>query len=219
MHFILSTNLTEILYTFTCVASGLGEPLTPLQLLWINLVTDVFPELALAAQPPESDVLARPPRDPARPMFTRSDLLRVGGEGVVMTIGALGAYLITARRAGPGPRAGTVGFTTITLVQLLHAISARSETHTIFDRETLARNQWLPVALGGTALAQLLASFVPALHSLLGTVPMSGVDWTTALSGAVGPFLVNELVKRIRRQPAYLSADRTLPALAAASQP
>ena len=73
-HFILATNLGEILYTFAATA-GAGAPLTPMQLLWINLLTDIAPEIALAMEPPESDVLQRPPRDNAQPMFgaTTSD--------------------------------------------------------------------------------------------------------------------------------------------------
>jgi Ca2+-transporting ATPase len=195
VHFILSTNLGEILYTFTCVASGLGDPLTPMQLLWINLLTDVFPELALAAQPPESDVMSRPPRDPARPMFTRNDLLRIGLEGTVITGGALAAYIWAFRRSGPGAHAGTVGFTALTLAQLLHAWSARSETHTIFDKTRLAQNQWLPIAVGGTMLLQVVANLVPGIRRVLGTVPLTPIDWIVALTAAIGPFLVNELIK------------------------
>ena len=205
VHFILATNLTEIAYTFTCVAAGLGQPLSPLQLLWINLITDVFPELALAAQPAESDVLSRPARDPARPMFTRQDLVRVGGEGLVMTLGALAAYLTTMRRAGPGPLASTVGFTTVTLVQLLHAISARSETHSVFDREPFARNRYLPLALGGSAVAQVLVNVLPGARGLLGLLPMGPADWLTALAAATGPFVINELIKQVMRT--RLAAD------------
>jgi Ca2+-transporting ATPase len=195
VHFILSTNLGEILYTFTCVASGLGDPLTPMQLLWINLLTDVFPELALAVQPPETDVMARPPRDPARAMFTRNDLSRIGLEGTVITAGALGAYLWARSRSGPGAHAGTVGFTSLTLAQLLHAWSTRSETHTIFDREHLASNKWLPIAVGGTMVLQVLANLVPGLRRLLGTVPLSPADWGVSLTAAIIPFLINELTK------------------------
>jgi len=208
VHFILSTNLGEIMYTFTCVASGLGDPLTPMQLLWINLLTDVFPELALAVQPPESDVMARPPRDPARPMFTPNDLLRIGWEGTVITGGALTAYLWARRANGPGPHAGTVGFTALTLAQLLHAWSTRSETHTIFDRTSLAQNKWLPIAVGGTMVLQVLANLVPGIRRLLGTVPLTPVDWGVALACAIGPFLINELTKlALRPTPIVVTGD------------
>jgi Ca2+-transporting ATPase len=202
VHFILSTNLGEIMYTFTCVAGGLGDPLTPMQLLWINLLTDVFPELALAVQPPENDVMARPPRDPARPMFTQNDLWRIGLEGTVITGGALAAYLWARARSGPGPHAGTVGFTALTLAQLLHAWSTRSETHTIFDSTKLAQNKWLPIAVGGTMLLQVLANLVPGIRRLLGTVPLTPIDWAVALAAAIGPFLINELTKLALRPAA-----------------
>ena len=65
LHYLLSTNMSEIMVTSVAMAAGLGEPLTPMQLLWINLVSDIFPGLALALEPPEPDVLLRPPRDPA----------------------------------------------------------------------------------------------------------------------------------------------------------
>ena len=90
VRFILSTNLSEILLTFLSVAAGFGESLSPMQLLWINLVSDVFPELALALQPGEKDILERPPRDPAAKMFSRSELRRIATEGGLLTLGALG---------------------------------------------------------------------------------------------------------------------------------
>jgi Ca2+-transporting ATPase len=199
VRFILSTNLGEILYTFTCVAAGLGEPLSPMQLLWINLLTDVLPELALAVQPPEADVLDRQPRDPARPMFTRTDLARIGVEGGVITAGALGAYLWSRARSGGGAHANSVGFTALTLAQLMHAWSARSEVHTIFDREQIARNRWLPLAVGGTMLLQVAANLTPPLRTLLGTIRLSAGDWATVAVAAIVPFIANETIKLAQR--------------------
>jgi Ca2+-transporting ATPase len=105
------------------------------------------------------------------------------------------------RRAGPGPLASTVGFTTVTLVQLFHAVSARSETHSVFDREPFARNRYLPLALGGSALAQVLVNVLPGARRLLGLVPMGPVDWLTAVLAAAGPFVVNELIKTLLHGP------------------
>ena len=83
VHFFLATNLSEIMLTFTAIAVGLGSPLTAAQLLWINLISDIFPGLALAMEAPEPDILERPPRDPQRPIFTGPRLqengLRVRG--------------------------------------------------------------------------------------------------------------------------------------------
>ncbi len=199
VHFILATNSSELLFTIISVATGVGEPLTPIQLLWINLLTDIFPELALATQPPEADILSRPPRDPHRPMFTKDDMLRIGIEGAAITAGAFGAYMTSVRRGGVGPRARSVAFTTLMFAQLLHAFSVRSETHGIFEREPIATNRWLPIATGGTALVQLVMSLVPSLQRLLGVVPLTVGEWGTVALGSVGPFLFNEASKRFRR--------------------
>lgn len=193
VHFILATNLGEIIYTLVCTA-GMGTPLSPMQLLWINLLTDVFPELALAVEPPESDLLARPPRDPQRPMFTHGELMRIGAEGTVITLGALGAYAWAASR-GRAAQAGTMGFTTLTLAQLLHAVSARSETHTIFDSTRLAKSKWMPLALGGTVALQVVGNVLPPLRAILGTVPLGVGDWGAVATAAFVPFIINESVK------------------------
>src|SRR5574341_1808662 len=71
VHFLLSTNLSEIMVMFTAIAAGLGQPLSAMQLLWINLISDIFPGLALALEPPEPDVLSRPPRSPEDRKSTR----------------------------------------------------------------------------------------------------------------------------------------------------
>ncbi len=78
VHFFLATNLSEIMLTFTAIAVGLGSPLTAAQLLWINLISDIFPGLALAMEAPEPDILERPPRDPQRPIFTGCGLQEDG---------------------------------------------------------------------------------------------------------------------------------------------
>lgn len=98
---------------------GFGEPLRATQLLWINLVTDIFPELALAQQPPEADVMERPPRPAERPMFTGRDLARIALEGMILTAGAGAAYAYGLARYGAGARAGTLAFTALTSAQLL----------------------------------------------------------------------------------------------------
>jgi Ca2+-transporting ATPase len=190
-----------------------------MQLLWINLLTDVFPELALAVEPPESDVLARAPRDPQRPMFTHGELWRIGAEGTIITCGALGAYAWAAARHGAGPIAGTMGFTTLTLAQLLHAISARSETHSVFDRTRLATSKWMPIAVGGTVAMQVAANLLPPLRAMLGTVPLGLGDWGAVLTAATIPFVINETLKlALRPPPVGADQDFSLTRLAIAPE-
>lgn len=207
VHFILATNLGEILLLSTQVALGLGTTLTPIQLLWINLLTDILPELALAAQPPEANVLGRPPRAKDLPMFTHRELGAIATEGALITSGAVGAFALTASRGGAS-RASTLAFTTLTCAQLVHAVSARSTEHTVFDvRHPLAHNRWVPLSVTGTLALQVVASLVPGARRLLGIVPLRATDWGVVALGSVLPLLANEGLKVLRR-------DRPRPALA-----
>jgi Ca2+-transporting ATPase len=215
VHFILSTNLSEILMTVTGIAAGAGETLTPMQLLWINLMTDIFPELALAVQPPEADVLRRRPRDSARPMFEGRDLVRVAIEGGILTTGPLLAAAYGRRRYGAGPQSNTLGFTVLAITQLLHVLSARSERHTLFDREPLASNRYIPMALCGGVGLQIVATLAPGLRTVLGVVPLGLADWAVAGAAAAMPLMLNETMKLVlRAEPAPL-----LPAAPAPDEP
>jgi P-type Ca2+ transporter type 2C len=203
VHFILATNLGEILLTAAQVGLGLGSTLSPMQLLWINLLTDVLPELALAAQPPESSVLARPPRPKDRPMFDRRELIGIALEGATITGGAVGAFAWSARTSRP-ERAGTVAFTALTCAQLLHAFSARSTEHTIYDaNDDVERSPWVSRSVELTAGMQVVCSLIPATRRVLGTVPLSVADWTAVGIGSLAPLLINEAIKlkRFRTGP------------------
>jgi Ca2+-transporting ATPase len=199
VRFLLATNFSEIELMLLAVALGLGQPLNAMQLLWINLVSDIFPALALALEPWEPDVMDRPPRDPARPILDRGDLLRLGRESAVITAGALASYLYALARYGPGPQAATQAFTTLTVGELLHALACRSEDHSLLDRAPLQPNPWLTVALAGSLAAQVLTVTLPPLRRLLGTTPLGPLDAVVAALGAVLPLLVNEGVKMATR--------------------
>jgi Ca2+-transporting ATPase len=196
VHFFLATNLSEIMLTFTAIAVGLGSPLTAAQLLWINLISDIFPGLALAMEAPEPDILERPPRDPARPIFTGADFKRMAFESGAITTGALGAYGYGLMRYGLGAQASTLAFQSLTTGQLLHAISCRSETHSLLSAEKLPPNPYLTMALGGSLFLQFLTMVVPGLRSLLGLALVSLLDGLVISGSALLPLLVNEATKK-----------------------
>lgn len=213
VRFILSTNTSEILLTLLSVAAGFGEGMSPMQLLWINLISDIFPELALAIQPPEDDVLDQPPRDPEAKMFSKQELRQIGVEGALLTAGALSVYGYGIRRYGLSPQAQTVSFVSLATAQLLHAFSTRSEKHNIFDDNRSARNPFIPLSVGGGIALTVLMQVIPAARRVFGSSAMPPVDWAIAAVGAAAPLLANELVKAARFSPARLSAPSELPAL------
>ena len=195
VHFILASNTSEIAVTLLATVIGAGEPLNPIQLLWINLVTDIFPELALSVELPEVDVMSRPPRDPQAPMFSRTDLQRIGVEGAPLTAATLTAYGIGLTRYGVGPRASTLAFMTITVAQLLHALSCRSERHSIFEPGACPPNRYMPLAVGGGIGLQVIATILPGLRGILGVTPLGMLDWAIVAGASVTPLLINEIAK------------------------
>ena len=200
LHFLLSTNLSEIIVTLGAISGGIGQPLNAMQLLWINLLSDVFPAIALSLEPPEPDVMKKPPRNPNEPIIKGSDFKRITMEASAISASALGAYIYGIMRYGRGPKAGTMSFMSLTMAQLLHAISCRSETHGIFNksrnRPALPPNRYLNIALGGTCILQILTLAIPGLRNILKITPIGLLDGLVAGGSAIVPFLINESAKK-----------------------
>jgi len=199
IRYLISTNLSEIEVMAAGVAFAGASPLTPMQLLWINLVTDIFPGLALALDPPESDVLRRPPRDAEEPLIRAADLATMAAESLVITGGAMAGYLYGRRRYGPGAAAGTVAFMSLSLAQLLHAATCRSERHPLLSA-TLPRNRYLNTAIGGSIALQYAAALIPGVRRLLGTTRLAPGDHLVVALGAVAPLLINETIKALKHR-------------------
>lgn len=196
VHFLLSTNMSEIIVMFAAMVGGLGQPLSAMQLLWINLMSDIAPGISLALEPPEPDVLSRPPRNPDDSIMTYSDFKRISFESTMLSAGALGAYGYGIMRYGMGQRATTMAFMSLSISQILHAISCRSESHSIFDKKKLPSNKYLNITLGGSFALQVLSMAVPGLRSLLGITPINIIDGIMIGCSAVVSLLVNESTKR-----------------------
>lgn len=196
LEFLISSNMSEIMVVLGAISAGAPSPLTPMQLLWVNLLGDVLPAIALAAEPAEEDVMQQPPRDAARPLIGKHELKRFARESVFLSGGALAAYLYGLTRYGPGARTGTIVFNALTLGQLLHALSCRSQRHGVFSARTSQVNNQLNLAIGASIGLQLLANLLPGLRRLLGTGPMGVMDIAVALAGAGMPLLLNEAAKK-----------------------
>ncbi|MBX5494601.1 MAG: cation-transporting P-type ATPase [Bryobacteraceae bacterium] len=199
VHYIATTNVSEILMMFTSLASGLGQPLNHRQLLWINLLTDVLPQIALALQTAEDDLMARPPSDPQAKIIEREDLWRLAQQSVFLTAGGLLAYIYGVGRYGIGPRASSTGFLALTSAQLLHAITARSR-HSVFEGKRLPPNPYLFLSMGAGFGMMLLACSVPVFRNMLGLAGVSPADLGVAASSAIAALLANECAKPLHRR-------------------
>jgi Ca2+-transporting ATPase len=197
VHFLLSTNLSEIMVMLAGTSLGIGQPLNALQLLWLNLVTDIFPGLALALESPEPDVLNHPPRDPNEPIIRTADFQRITFESATLSASALGAYGYGIWRYGISPQSSTLGFMSLTLAQLMHALSCRSTTRGIFSPEKLPPNRYLAIALAGSMTLQVLSAVVPGLRNLLKIAPINLLDGAVITGSALLPLLVNEGTKMV----------------------
>jgi Ca2+-transporting ATPase len=200
VHYLLSTNLSEIMVMFTATAAGLGQPLNAMQLLWINLISDIFPGLALALEPPEPDVLSVPPRDPNEPIIQSKDFKRVAFEATTLSASALGAYGVGIIRYGVGRRASTLCFMSLSSAQILHSLSCRSRRHSLFDRlegqAPLQPNRYLRLAIGGTLGLQAASLILPGLRAVLGIAPLTLFDGLLIGTSAIWPLMINEATKR-----------------------
>jgi Ca2+-transporting ATPase len=194
-HYISATNMSEVSLMFLSLALGMGQPLTARQLLWINVFTDVFPELAMATQAAEGDLMRRPPQDPNAAIVSKADLPRLGRQCGIITAASFGCYAWGVARYGIGAQASTVAFLGLATAQLLHAISARSETQSMFERGNLPPNRFLAASVWGALGGVIGAQFVPGLRGLLGTAAVGFMDLLVCAGFGGGSLLVNELWK------------------------
>jgi P-type Ca2+ transporter type 2C len=195
IRFLLATNLSEIVVVLAATTLGIGSPLSPMQLLWINLLSDVLPAIGLALEPAEDDVMAQPPRHPHEPIIRRDDMRQLAREGGIIAAGSLAAYYYGRWRHGASPRSSTISFTSLVGSQLLHAVTSRSDRHGLFGAERLEPNRVLSGTLLGSAalLGMLLA--VPVLRRFMGLARLDLVDLFIAIAGALLPYLANEGAK------------------------
>ncbi len=194
IRYLLATNMSEILLMLLAPAANLGQPLTPAQLLWINLVTDVGPALALGVEPPHHDVMDAPPMSAREEIVNLQSARVLGREAGLIAAGSFGAYLYGVSRYGYAPRARTICFTSIVTAQLLHALSARSQKHGLLSRQLPPNPILASVVLGSFALQAATMAFAP-IRRLLGVAPISAFDLVVALAAGAGPLIANELHK------------------------
>ncbi len=203
IHYLLSCNIGEILTIFAATLLDFGQmPLVPVQLLWLNLVTDSLPALALGVEQVEAGVMSQPPRKASQGLFDRKFSLRLAWQGVMVGLLTLTAYFLGfTRLAAPGMEgavANTMAFATLTMSQLFHAFNVRSEDRSLFAQGVLSNPAMNRAFLTGLAL-QLSVLLIPPLQGVFSVVPMDLHQWGTVLLLAAAPIPICELEKALRR--------------------
>jgi P-type Ca2+ transporter type 2C len=213
LRYLLSSNIGEVLTMFfgVLLAGRIGLPsqngvivlpLLATQLLWINLVTDGAPALALGVDPPEEDLMRQPPRPNGEPVITGEMWRGIFFVGVVMAIATL--LVLDASLPGgfiPGNGnlryAQTMTFTCLTLAQFFNVFNSRSDRRSAFGG--IFSNHWVWGALGLSLVLQLMVTYVPAMQQAFGTMPLSLADWLKCIVPASAVLWTRELWKLVRR--------------------
>ncbi len=193
--YLLSCNLSEVLIVGLAVLAGLPLPILPLQILFLNLVTDVFPAFALGLGEGESDVLRRPPRDPAEPILARRQWRRIILFGLLITAATLGALTYALFGLGLPPEdAVTVSFLTLAFAQLWHVFNMRDLANPIW-RNDVVGNPYVWAALALCAMLMMAAVFVPALATVMAITQLDASGWLLVLSASVAPVAAMEATR------------------------
>ncbi len=195
VYFLLACNVGEILIVFGAMLMGFPIPLKPIQLLWLNLVSDGAPALALGMEKGEPDIMQNPPRPPKEPVIDKNMAIGIGVVAVVDAIAILLAFhLAMGRYPGDLDTARTIAFATLCTSELLRAFTARSEHHSVFSIG-LFSNRWMAWAAGVSFALVLLITYVPFLQPFFDTVSLTLEDWLFMLPFCFAAPVAMELVK------------------------
>lgn len=195
VYYLLSCNLAEIAIIFLATLMGLPSPLTAIQLLWLNLITDGAPALALGVEKGAPDIMKRPPRPPTEPIINRSMRLGISVQTVAITTITLIAYLLGLNlHPGQPEVAESMAFVALSFSELLRAFTARSETHPIF-KLGLFSNPSMNWAVLSSFLLLLAVVYVPFLQPIFDTAPLGWSQWQYLLPLLFVPAFAAEVTK------------------------
>jgi Ca2+-transporting ATPase len=200
VHYLLATNAGEVLLMLFAVLLGWPVPLLATQILWINLVTDGLPALALGLEPPERDLMRRPPRPPRMPAISRAEGLAIVVRGaLVMAVAAAGFAWAHGGDPERLPHARAVAFSITACAQLLYAFAFRSWSRTLPEIGLFSNRALLAAVVVASAL-QVMIVELPFVRPLFGVEQSVGGDWWVVGALALTPVTILELVKLARRR-------------------
>jgi P-type Ca2+ transporter type 2C len=201
IRYLVATNLSEIMFMLAAAAAGRAHPLSPVQLLWINLLSDVVPALALAMEPAAPDLMTRPPRDPEEPVIPAAELGSLARDASLIAASAFAAQAAAARLGGSARSGQTVGFSSLVAAQLFYAFACRSRRGPVLADPRLLSNPLLLGSIGASFAAQATVLFVPGLRNLFGP-PLSILDFAISVAAGAVPLIAIEILRGATSGPA-----------------
>lgn len=193
IHFLIATNIGEIVTIFVGLLLGVKSPLLAIQLLWVNLVTDSLPAIALGLEPPEKDIMNRPPRDAKKSIFADGLMGKIVSEGFMIGMFTILAFFIGNKYYGIEV-ARTMAFISLGMLELIHSFNVKSE-ESIFKVGILENKYLIGAFLLGTVL-QLGIVFIPTLAELFKLTELNSIQWLITLGISVAPIVIIEIQKK-----------------------
>lgn len=197
VHYLLSSNASEILLVLLAAVIGWPVPLIPIQLLWINLITDGIPALALAMEKPAADIMQRRPRSPNEPFFTRERGTRILIHGLLMASVMVAGFAFAYAKAGVVYAQSAVFYVTM-FAQLFFSFACRSQRYTLLQLG-LFSNPYLLGAIVFSGVLQMALLWLPLTERIFfGRPPQFGFDWLVIFGLALTPVSIIEIAKMIQ---------------------
>ncbi len=193
VYYLMSCNVGEVAVVALAAGANMTLPLLPLQILFLNLVTDVFPALALGVSEAEEDVMDEPPREAQEPILRQQHWIGIGLYGAAFTVAVIGALLFAQWEWNySAEEAQTISFLTLAFAQLWHVFNMRSpHAHPIWN--TVTQNRYVWGALGLCVALLLVAVYVPILAEALSVTPPSAAGWGLAFGASLLPLIAGQI--------------------------
>ncbi|MFW5976314.1 MAG: calcium-transporting P-type ATPase, PMR1-type [Bacillota bacterium] len=203
IRYLLSCNIGELLTIFIGIILGLPLPLLPIQILWVNLVTDGLPALALGMEESEDEIMNKPPREPDESIFAQGMVPRILSQGILIGLSTIFVFLIAIYRLESGIiTARTMAFSTLVFSQLFFVFSCRSETKSLWKLNPLG-NTYLIGAVLISVIMQLLVIYHPFFNELFQTTILENIHWVIVMVFSVWSTILLEIIQNIIKRVTY----------------
>jgi Ca2+-transporting ATPase len=213
VYYLLSCNAAEIMVIFLATLFGWPVPLTAIQLLWLNLVTDGAPALALGTEPGDPDIMDQPPRPSDEPIINKFMMIGIVVQTIAITAVTLGAFAI-GRFVDPEhiAFAETMAFTTLSVSELLRAYTARSEYYPLL-KIGLLKNKLMNWAVLGSLVLIMVVIYVPFMQPIFNTAPLGWAQWLEILPLILIPSIAAEVTKLAMQKKLQKEREERMAAL------